>query len=664
MSLSPLNPHPLDAERSLPDATRATSLFPVPAGALAPDFPPTGSGEREAGSGEQGAGPKGIAALERDLKRERDRVAVVRHYLRLQQKEGHSPASAAAELQACGVDVSRTTLDRHAKRLAAQGPAALRGGHHRSGRKPKHPLTDQEALCLRGLILARSTLNDRTPANHFALAVEEFRHDAGCRPETRAFIAAELDRAARLRRAPAWPPKWRQQAYPTQQEAAFFRGRKHAGELEQVDRRGMFLVLPDGSRRPLAPHTIWEMDDWSDNEVRRSVDPDTGAEVLTRQTLTTQDVFSAALLGFTQVARARDAYRIEDVADHVADSIRAWGLPDYLRLEMGEIWNGTLFHGFTPDVAGWPQDEAWGGLDPLVQVLNVFKSKGKGAIEASFNLQQAMKAHAGLSIGRVRGEFEAATKALTRSQRTGDIDPRFTPLAQAGDRLQQVCEWFNARPKSRRAFGRDLVVPADLLRGATGRPMPADQWWRLCPVQRQATVRGGHVELLVPHYPAAFRFRVNGEADGVHLDHGYQVLVAFHPGRPEEGCHVFNAELGARNRDGFRRAERILVAPPAADVPQANLSGVGAFSPRRKAAAAVQRSFRAIGQARRSAHAQTSDGRVSRLETGGARPAAPLPDLGRGLALTPPRRGDDVADLAANDPALRDFMDLAGAVPA
>jgi len=142
--------------------------------------------------------------------------------------------------------------------------------------------------------------------------------------------------------------------------------------------------------------------------------------------------------------------------------------------------------------------------------------------------------------------------------------------------------------------------------------MPADQWWRLCPVKRQATVRGGHVEISVDGYTQAFRFRINGLAEGIHLDHGYQVLVAFHPGRPEEGCHIFNLELGARNRDGFRRAEKILVAAHAQDVPQVDLSGRADFTPRRKAGAAVTRNFRAIGQARRTAHAQNSHGLVLR----------------------------------------------------
>lgn len=502
-----------------------------------------------------------------------------------------------------------------------------------SGRRPIAPLMEQEALALRGLVLARSTQNDHTTANHFSLAVEEFIRHPACTSETRSFILQRLDEAAQSGQRPAWPDAWRKAAYPTRQEAAKFRGRKSEQPLDHVDRRAMIWTDEDGADHPVVAHTIWEMDDASDNEPRVSIDPDTGLATVTRQTLWTQDVYSAAVLGFSQVARARDAYRIEDVADHVRNCIQAWGLPTFLRLEQGKIWNGSFFHGISVASPGWSRDEKWGGLEPLVRIVNVFKSKGKGAVEKSFDLLQAMQAHSGLSLGRVRGEYEVATKALTRAHGTGQIDDRFAALDEAADRTAAVCEWFNARPKTRREFGRTPVVPADLLRGAKGPQPPASEAWRLCPIKRLATVRGGHVEIMVDHYPQSFRFRVNGEQD-LHLDHGYAVLVAFHPGRPEEGCHVFNAETGPRNRDNLKRGEFLLVAPMAADVPQIDLSGRADFAPRKKAAAAVRRSFRAIAQAVRATHTQDSNGTVQRAEVG---MTAPQPVAGSEAAAAQPK---------------------------
>jgi len=515
-----------------------------------------------------------------------------------------------------------------------------------TGRKPAHHLTEQEALALRGLILARSTANDHTTANHFSLAVEQFPAHAACTPGTRAFIFSRLDDAARKRRLPVWPKAWRKQAYPTRQEGAKFRGVKSMQPLEQCDRRAMIWTDEAGQDHPLLAHTIWEMDDASDNEPRQSIDPDTGEAVLTRQTLWTQDVYSAALLGFSQVARSRDAYRIEDVADHVRNCIDAWGLPTFLRLEQGKIWNGSFFHGVKVGLAGWASDERWGGLDPLVRVTNVHKSKGKGTMEGSFNLLQAMTAHMGLSIGRVRGEFEGATKALTRAHGTGEIHERFWSMAKAAEAVGAVCDWYNARPKSRKAFGRDQVVPIDLLRDQRGAQPPASEMWRLNPIKRVATIRGGHVEVMVDHYPTPFRFRINGVDTDLHLDHGYSVLIAFHPGRPEDGCAVFNAELGSRNRDNMRKGEFLIQAPLAEWVAQIDLSGRGDFSPRRKANAAVNRAFRAIGQATRVAHSQDSHGTVMSASVGSS-PAtgqAPAPGSITAGAHPAPRRAK------ANDP--------------
>lgn len=509
-----------------------------------------------------------------------------------------------------------------------------------TGRRPVAPLSEQEALVLRGLVLARSTQNDHTAANHFALAVEEFiRHDV-CSPETKAFILDRLDEAARTGTRPQWPDSWRRAAYPTRQEAAKFRGVKSQQRVDFTSRRGMFMVDEEGNQLPMLPHSIWEMDDASDNEPRSSIDPDTGESILTRQTLWTQDVFSAAVLGFSQVARARDAYRIEDVADHVRNCIAAWGLPQVIRLEMGKIWNGSYFHGIKVNAPGWSSDETWGGLEPLVRIQNCFKSNGKGAMEKAFDLLQAMQAHSGLSIGRVRGEFDEATKALTRSQSTGNVDERFLALVAAGDRTEAICEWYNSRPKVRRHFGRTPVVPNDLLRGAKGPQPPASEVWRLCPVKRLATVRGGHVEIMVDHYPQSFRFTVNGQSD-LHFDHGYAVLVAFHPGRPDEGCHIFNAELGPRNRHEAGKGELLMVAPYAPDAPQIDLSGRSDFAPRRKAAAAVRRSFRAIANAVRTVHSQDSNGTVQRKEVGIAAPAQPEVSQAAAAAQPKPRRSKD-----------------------
>lgn len=143
---------------------------------------------------------------------------------------------------------------------------------------------------------------------------------------------------------------------------------------------------------------------------------------------------------------------------------------------------------------------------------------------------------------------------------------------------------------------------------------------------------------MVDHYPTPFRFRVNGVDTDLHLDHGYAVLIAFHPGRPEEGCAVFNAELGSRNRDNLRKGEFILQAPLAEWVAQIDLSGRADFAPRRKANAAVNRAFRAIGQATRVAHSQDSHGTVMSASVGTTANPAQAPGSIAAQAQPAPRR--------------------------
>lgn len=539
-------------------------------------------------------------------------------------RNGENGVEAARRLGA-----SRASICRWQAQLAADGLSlaspddqlleALKAGKS-TGRPPEFQLTEEEACALRGLVLAKSTQD----AIHFSLAIEEFLNHPACLPTTKARLIAIADHAAAHKRAPQWPLSLRRAGLPMLAESATFRGRKHSIAVEMTDRRGLFFLLEDGTRVELdRPHLIWEMDDASDNEPRQHLDPDTGHPVLTRQALWTQDVYSAAILGLSQVARARDAYRIEDIADHVLNCVDTWGLPKYLRLERGS-WDSAFFHGFIPEVPGWPTGKAWGGLSPVITILNVFKSKSKGGIESAFNLLQAIAAHASLSLGRTRGEFEAATRALVSAQGTGRPDPSFWSAEQSAATMARVAEIFNQRPKIRRAFGRDAIAPCDLLRDHRGITLPTSERWRFLPIKRLATVRGGHVELAVDHYPQTFRFRVNGNSD-TYFDNGFRVLVAFHPSRPHEGCHIFNATLGSRNRDNLSPGEYLLTAPLSEEKPQFDLSGSGAFAPRRTAAAAVQRRFRAIAAAVKIDHAQDSRGKSVTLSIGQTKPAAPKP---------------------------------------
>ncbi|MGA3172504.1 MAG: hypothetical protein ABSE62_15990 [Chthoniobacteraceae bacterium] len=485
----------------------------------------------------------------------------------------------------------RMQFERKFERLLGEGAIKDKRGCNQ-GRPAKFKLSDTEADALRNLVLEKESL---------PLAIEDFVRCPECSADTRAMILAELDRAAQRRRPPQWPRSLRRAAHIGEDIEAEFRGRKHAQAYEVIERRGMWYADEAGAAHAMEPNTLWESDDMSLNEPFRYVDPgfafsdgtagERPAIQIGRQTLCTLDVFSGAWLGVSPVGRERDAYRIEDIADHMADTVAAHGLPLIWRLERGP-WENSFVDGVRLD-----DGTKWGGLDGIIRIVHGFKSRTKGLIESSFDLLQSLTAHRSTTIGRKRGEFERATKLFLKAGKGDEgAAARFWDISQAADGMCEAMERFNNRPKQRRAFGRDMVVPADLYSNAAARRCPADEEWRFCPIKRAATVRAGVIETTVPHYPVSFRFRVNG--DGVYLEHGYAVLIAFHPGHPYRGCHVFNAERGVRNRDGLRFGEFILNATMTEDAPQLNLNPDNReHLARKNANAAVRSEFRAIRRA-------------------------------------------------------------------
>lgn len=455
-----------------------------------------------------------------------------------------------------------------------------------TGRPRNFTLTADETARLQRLHLEKGS---------FPLAVEWFAKDPACQPGTRALINHYLDEAAAERKECRWPISLKRAAHVSEEMKRMFRGEKAYGEISTCDRRGLFWVDADGSEQPLLGNDIWESDDMSSNQPFRWQDPESGELRLGRQTLCTLDVFSGRWLGVSPVGRERDAYRAEDIADHMRACVETHGLPRIWRLERGS-WESAVVEGIDVDVNGKVQK--WGDLNPICKIVHTWTSRGKGTIESSFNHLQNILAHVATDIGRYRGEFEQAKKTLTQAH-AGNKEAwaKLWHIAECADGFERAMMEFNARPKLRRAHGKAPVVADDLYARATKREMPAGEWWRFSPVKRMATVRQSVVEVAVQHYPMSFRFRVNGVKDGLYLEHGHRVLVAFHPGRPEEGCHVFNAEgySSTRNRAGMPVGQRLLIAPLAEDAPQLNLSRDElAFAARRNANAAVRTEFRAI----------------------------------------------------------------------
>lgn len=505
------------------------------------------------------------------------------------------------------------------------------------GRPSLLELTETEIRRLRYWRLIR----DSVP-----LALQEFLRDELCRPEIAEAVRGIWQKALAKHKRPSWPLSIRRALHVTEAERAVFRGEKALRDTEVTERRGNFIVLEDGSEWPNLPGTIYSSDDESENQPFRYVDSVTGEERLGRQSLKTIENASHKWLGFTHVGRERDAYRVEDIADHFADIVRQYGLPLLWRVERG-VWDNNWLFGIECD-----NGKRWGSMEELFHIRQKFSSRGKADVEGAFNHSQDRRAHGPdggvTSIGRTRGEFQQATKEYLRAQDGNTTDLRkFWSIHESAEAVAKALAEENMTPKQNYQHGNKFISPDEAYGTPAKREVPADKWYLFCPVKRQAMVRQGAIEVKVNHYPVSFRFRVNGAENMPHLDHGHRVLIAFHPAHPELGCHVFNNDESALNREGYGWAELIGTAEHLPDRPQEDLSGQGDFSGRKRERAAVRREFRAIvaGTARavRKSHAQDGLGNTLRAASGlPATPEAPPAKSRGGLILpeghTPTRR--------------------------
>jgi hypothetical protein len=518
-----------------------------------------------------------------------------------------------------------------------------------TGRPRSFDLTEEETHALRGLTATFDSVR---------YAIEQFPRHEACGPQTREKILEILDRAARAGREPHFPRALCRAAFVTADEKARLRGQRHAQAREFTPRKGMWFEGPDGEQIPILAHTAWMMDDYSTNEPY-IVGAEDGTMRLCRQYLMSLDVYSGAWIGSEAIGRERDAYRGEDILRFILRNIDGQGtMPRFLLLERGR-WDSQAVHGLplTADHDG----PRWGGLDDLIHIIHGYTPRHKAALESNLSMLQRALAHSGREIGRHRGEFEDATKAYLAVQ-AGRLDPHkagFLSLADSSELHWQACQQLNARPKARVNFEHQ-TVPNDLLQQAEApRPLAAEERWRFFPAKMTGTVRGGFVEKSLPHWPRMFRFQVNGVLDGLYLDNGYAVLVAFDPAQPHLGAMIANAETGTRNRAGWALGQNLILAPVATEVPQFTLrSGGAAEGSKRKANATARTSFAAVRphvRGMRVAASFDGEGRSATIQTGTAPASCVAPaEVIQGAAVIRPGRGVT----PAAPPARRAVRDL------
>ena len=486
----------------------------------------------------------------------------------------------------------------------------------RTGRPPAVALTDEEFAVLHWKAIVHGSTQ---------LAVEEFLKTEVCEQETFEALNGYLSAWVRDRKKITWPMSVRRACKVTAEERAMHRGRKHEADILPVGFRRLVYVDDLGNEHALRPGDLYESDDMSVNQPFRYTNPETGEEELGRQTLLSQCVQSLRWLGASPLGRPRDAYRAEDIADHLLAVVQAAGLPLFWRFERGP-WENDFINGVKLDSLGERfRGERWGALDDLFMVIRAYGSRGKGAIEGSFNFLQSLLTihrHGSADIGRTRGEFEEATRAFLRARQIQNPEKRqreldkFWTIDQAAQGFADAMADFVRRPKQRREWGTEMQVPIELWReGHPGkRPLAAENEWYFHPVKVISTVRDGQVTIKANHWPKPFVFTVCG-VPGAHADYlpaGLRVLVAFHPGHPERGAYIANADTGSLNRRHWRFAECLVPAAPCWNLeapPQIDLrskaeklaSGVG--QSKKAASSAMRSEFRAISEAGQAADA-------------------------------------------------------------
>ncbi len=528
------------------------------------------------------------------------------------------------------------------------------------GRPARVPLTANDVLLLR-----RHRLENKL--HSLAAAVDKFLDDPDASEGACRALNAIIAKHHAERKVVVWPYAVRKAAVLTETSKNEIRGPKHAFDTAGRSRSGAFIRVGDRDI-PLLSGMIYQSDDMSINQPYRYYDAALGRETTGRQTLITRDTRSLRWLQADACGRERDAYRLEDIADHMRNVVEANGLPLAWIVERGP-WKNTFIDGVKLD-----DGSRWGSLRDLFHIHHAFTSTGKSEIEGGFGPLQSALSHRSTDIGATRGEFEKATKLFLKAQK-GDPEALryFWAMPECMDAVAEAMQIDNRRLKERQHFNGRTVCPEELWAAEYARTplLPSDAWYFL-PVKKSATVRNGQIEVSADHYERTFRFQAHGSEGIPILPNLYPVLIAFHPGKPHEGCHIFNACKDHRNRDNYAFGELIGVAEHDPDVPKYVFAGGESEGTdlKRRRNAAVRGEYRSIipaGQGPGTLRSVARDGlgEALELQRGGsvpegpraaaaeAAPATRIParSLAGIQAATPPRRGTDEAALFGHDRA-------------
>ncbi len=517
----------------------------------------------------------------------------------------HQPAPLTLSAALARADVPAGTFFRWCKEEAS---GTWDKPKSKGGRPASFALTEAETAGLRWFALKHDSAEFGVKAWASYARPDQLRkpngdrecpHEPG-RPEIRQRILDGIDAARKAGKRYEAPLSLMRAAYVTDADRALFRGDRPALSSQLRVPHKATWINEAGVELPLLAGVLYVSDDW-DNNAPGVYQKECGGLDISRQNLSTMDVRSLAWLHNSGVTRVKNAYRKEDIAAHMEGVVETHGWPAGWLIERGP-WDNTFIHG-CPVPAEWGEADnfKWGGINGFTRVQEKFEPTGKTEIEQGFNRLQKCLAHKSVDVGRRRGEFQKAT-ALVDRVRAGDIAAarQFWTLVQAADAIADAMEQDNLTDHAREALGGKRMVPAECWHaeapGVTT-PLKAGDRWVFAPLKLPRTVRrDGTVKVTCADYGTVLYFQVSGVFRGLQeLDHGHRLFLAFHPGQPERGASVFNAERAtARNRDGLGFSEFLGLAPMVERAARADFSKGGDFTRQQTRSAAVRSEFRAI----------------------------------------------------------------------
>lgn len=451
----------------------------------------------------------------------------------------------------------------------ADGSDLADARRERSGRKPACPLTEVEANALRSLVLEKRMSEES--------AIRAFPKHPACTPATRHYILDRIRKSHSGHRTEAkkerWPDSLRRAAHVTDSDKARYYGDDARNKSNIKARRNMTIIMPDGRSHALRPHDFWQFDDYSTNKPYYLEYAD-GKFRMCRQILIGYDGFTGGFLCAYHVGRERDAYTGGDCLRVIHLAMESHGRPLIIGLERSR-WESMAIKGVP--IAG--TSRRWGALSECgVIVHHTWDSNGKAELEGAFRGLQT-ELEGGADIGHTRGLHEREGDNYAKVN-DGTRDPRlcgFMSLMQSEEAHYRAFALLNGRRKERTHLG---YASADELFAefpVEHRPLDPAHRWLFLPHKQEATV-GSHGPGLVGCTvdKKLHLFVVNGVADGVHLDNGHRVFIAFDPERPHMGCAIGNADSSTKNRDALRMGQLLMggtapLAPAWDDVPRLDL---------------------------------------------------------------------------------------------